>query len=85
MERFMKKNVFSIGTAVVLTAVFFSCAEAAFDEKAVTYDDKGRRLVEFSIPTKDYDANGGGGSELLPKKSPKPAITTLKLCSMHPA
>jgi hypothetical protein len=65
MERFMKKSVFSIGTVVVLTAVFFSCAEAAFDEKAVTYDDKGRRLVEFSIPTKDYDASGGGGIRAL--------------------
>jgi hypothetical protein len=53
----MKKNLAVIAAYVIMTAAFFGCAYQAFDEDAPKYDELGRRLVEFSIPT----GNMGGG------------------------
>jgi hypothetical protein len=47
----------AIGAVVLLAAAFFGCVEQGAPE----YDAKGRRLVKFSIPTRAYESNVGGG------------------------
>jgi hypothetical protein len=53
----MKKLV-TIGAVVVIAAVFFGCAEQAFEDEP-EYDEQGRRLVSFSVPTGSYSSGGG--------------------------
>jgi hypothetical protein len=59
-ESIMKKLV-TFGAVVLIAMAFFGCSEQALEEPAFEYDEQGRRLVTFSVPTKAYtDATGGG-------------------------
>jgi hypothetical protein len=44
------KRFITFGAVVVITAAFFGCSEQAFEETP-EYDEQGRRLVNFSVPT----------------------------------
>jgi hypothetical protein len=60
----MKLKLRLFGIMAALATVMFGCAEAVLEEEAPKYDDAGRRLVDFTIPTGNYD-NGGGGIRAL--------------------
>jgi hypothetical protein len=49
-------NIVSLAVAAVIAAALFGCSSPALEEEAPQYDDQGRRLVTFSVPTKTYDA-----------------------------
>jgi hypothetical protein len=51
----LRDEVIGLALAVALA----SCAETADEGAALKYDEQGRRLVEFKVPTKAYGAVGG--------------------------
>jgi hypothetical protein len=56
------KKLFTIGAVALVAAAFFGCVEqGAPEEEAPEYDAQGRRLVKFSVPTRAYESNIGGG------------------------
>jgi hypothetical protein len=60
----MRKSFVVLAVALV-AAAFFGCVEQA-PEEALEYDALGRRLVKFSVPTRAYESNfGGGGTRAL--------------------
>jgi hypothetical protein len=55
------KKLLLVGAVVMLAAAFFGCVEQVAQEEAPEYDAQGRRLVKFSVPTRAYESNVGGG------------------------
>jgi hypothetical protein len=57
------KKTFGFTVAVMFAALVFGCSEQAFEEESgEQYDEQGRRLVTFSVPTQGYESvlSGGG-------------------------
>jgi hypothetical protein len=55
------KKVFGFAATVMFAAAIFGCSyEATVEEETAQYDEQGRRLVSFSVPTKGYEITGGG-------------------------
>jgi hypothetical protein len=52
------KKLFLVGAVVFLAAAFFGCSEQALEEDAPEYDEQGRRIVKFSVPTRAYEKGG---------------------------
>jgi hypothetical protein len=55
-------RIWSLTVAALFTAGVSGCAAPALEEEAVQYDEQGRRLVSFRIPTKGYYAALGRGN-----------------------
>jgi hypothetical protein len=61
------KRMFGFMVAVLFAATVFGCSyETPAEEETVQYDEQGRRLVSFSVPTKGYEITGGGEPMLGP-------------------